>query len=180
LQAVNIIAKQKKEVIWRGWPQQQQQQQHTMPCHPSSQLAHAAGSSAAGMQCAADNTIDQLRAERAQRIMDVERKQQYLQVGCARSGMPRDLYIGVTLEVFSSIPTKILWTSQELVDQHGALQMLLQRNPKLQAGNGTALQLPFIIIQVGHLAHGTHHCCCLLGQLPDLGRGAVNRGQCGP
>lgn len=28
--------------------------------------------------------------------------------------------------------------------------MLLQRKPELQPGNGTALQLPFIIIQVGH------------------------------
>jgi hypothetical protein len=67
-------------------------------------------------------------------------------------------------------PLNVFTALQELIDQHSALHLLLQRNPKLQPGNGTSLQLPFIIIQVGG-SRGAHtqmkgQCCsngCALG-----------------
>jgi hypothetical protein len=82
LQAVNIIAKQKKEVIWRGWPQQQQPPVGPAPSRSRPSCNPAGGASAAPMEATIDTTaVDKLRADRAQHIMDVERKQQYLQVG---------------------------------------------------------------------------------------------------
>lgn len=50
---------------------------------------------------------------------------------------------------------------QELIDQHAAIKQVMQRDPGRRQRCGTALQLPFILIQVGGGRVRLHVSLCL-------------------
>lgn len=140
LMAMNIIQKEKKEIIWNGYP------------------------NGAGLG------LDTLRAEKAQRQQEVQRKAAYLQVRARASRRPvvtrplvshapgsimrrcaaqpcQSLLCAVLMPATSPLPCSA--PLQELIEQQQAIKQLLERNQdSCGAAEGTtALQLPFILVQ---------------------------------
>lgn len=120
LMATDIIQKEKKDIIWKGYPE----------------TSSGSASSAAA--------LERVKAERQQRMAEIEKKQAHLEV----------LIIAVVV-LYSCFLHAHAWRLmhaitiflQELLAQHNAVKQLLNRSPE-DLKYGTAMQLPFILVQV--------------------------------